>query len=74
MHNSSLVARYTKLKPSLNLKQRYFDIFEYRHGMSDGVPHTLAETGEKFGVSGTRAQQIEARVAYEMEQLEKLEA
>lgn len=63
-----LINRYLRLKSMFNVRDRYFDIFEYRHGVTDGVSHTLAETGKRFGISGTRVDQIEARVLYEIEQ------
>lgn len=65
--NKSII-RYQVNKHLLLLKDRYFDIFEYRNGLTDGTKHTLEETGKKFGISGGRAGQIEARVWYEVEQ------
>ena len=63
-----LLHLYEKVKPSLKLKERYFEMFEYRYGLADGVRHTLNETGARFGISGNRANQLIARVKYEIEQ------
>jgi DNA-directed RNA polymerase sigma subunit (sigma70/sigma32) len=57
---------YQDKKHLLKLKERYFQIFEYRNGITDGVKHTQKETGDKFGISGNRIGQIEARVWYEL--------
>ncbi|MBU6427106.1 hypothetical protein KGQ27_02590 [Patescibacteria group bacterium] len=57
---------YKDKKHLLKLRARYFEIFEYRNGISDGSRHTQKETGVKFGISGTRIAQIEARVWYEV--------
>ena len=37
------------------------DILEMRHGLKDGVFHTLEDVGEKFGVTRERIRQIEAK-------------
>lgn len=64
-----LIRKYRSEKYRLgHLRPRYLEIFEYRIGIADGSPHTQRETGEKFGVSSTRAAQMEARVRYELEQ------
>ena len=57
---------YQNKKHLLKLSERYLAFFEYRNGLTDGTKHTLKETGEKFGVGGTRARQIIARVEYEL--------
>lgn len=65
-----LVEKYKTEKHRLgHLQPRYLEVFEYRTGIADGAPHTQKETGKKFGVSSTRAAQLEARVKYEIEQL-----
>ena len=64
-----IVGKYNACKSQLKLLPRYFDFFEYRYGISDGKIHTPEETGEKFGVSGSRARQITARVEYEVERI-----
>lgn len=65
-----LVEKYKNQKHRLgHLQSRYLEVFEYRTGIADGARHTQKETGKKFGVSSTRAAQLEARVKYELEQL-----
>lgn len=65
-----LVEKYKLEKHQLgHLQSRYLEVFEYRTGIADGARHTQKETGKKFGVSSTRAAQLEARVKYELEQL-----
>jgi DNA-directed RNA polymerase sigma subunit (sigma70/sigma32) len=65
-----LVEKYKTKKSHLgHLQPRYLEVFEYRTGIADGARHTQKETGKKFGVSSTRAAQLEARVKYEIEQL-----
>lgn len=42
-------------------------MFEFRNGLTDGVCHTLKETGQRFGgISGNRVRELEARVIYEV--------
>jgi RNA polymerase primary sigma factor len=43
----------------LSLKER--KILEMRHGLNDGVTHTLEEVGLEFGVTRERIRQIEAK-------------
>ena len=43
----------------LSLKER--KILEMRHGLTDGVTHTLEEVGKEFGVTRERIRQIEAK-------------
>ncbi|PIP04058.1 MAG: RNA polymerase sigma factor RpoD [Candidatus Yonathbacteria bacterium CG_4_10_14_3_um_filter_47_65] len=43
----------------LSLKER--KILELRHGLIDGVMHTLEEVGKEFGVTRERIRQIEAK-------------
>ncbi|MEN9912936.1 MAG: hypothetical protein RLY66_344 [Candidatus Parcubacteria bacterium] len=57
---------YQDKKHLLKLSERYLEFFEYRNGFTDGIKHTFKETGDKFGVGGTRAGQIIARVEYEL--------
>lgn len=66
---SDLNKKYLAAKSSLGLHPRYFEVFEYKHGLTDGKPHTLKECGAHFGVSSTRIAQIEARVLYQLEEI-----
>ena len=42
-----------------DLPERERKILELRFGLSDGVPHTLEEVGEEFGVSRERIRQVQ---------------
>ena len=67
MQTKNITEKYLGYKSSLGLKQRYYDIFEYRNGLTDGKVYTQRETGEKFGIGPTRVRQIEARVVFEVQ-------
>lgn len=66
-----IIEKYQKFKNRLNLKPRYLRIFEFRQGINDTKPHTLKESGERFGISPGRIRQIVTRVLYELEKLAK---
>ncbi|MCE9628709.1 MAG: hypothetical protein K8Q91_01810 [Candidatus Vogelbacteria bacterium] len=67
--NPSLIKKYTSHKKELKFLPRYFEIFEFRNGLTDGNFHTQEETGRKFKISATRVYQITARVEYEVEKI-----
>jgi RNA polymerase primary sigma factor len=54
----------------LSLKEK--KILEMRHGLNDGVTHTLEEVGLEFGVTRERIRQIEAKAHEKIRQHEKI--
>lgn len=48
-------------------------ILEMRHGLVNGVTHTLEEVGKEFGVTRERIRQIEAKAHEKIRQNEKVE-
>jgi|TARA_Y100000310_G_scaffold63585_1_gene59028 RNA polymerase primary sigma factor len=46
-------------------------ILEMRHGLEDGIYHTLEEVGKEFGVTRERIRQIEAKALEKIRQHEK---
>ncbi len=43
-----------------------------RHGLEDGVQHTLEEVGKEFGVTRERIRQIEAKAHEKIRQHENI--
>ena len=54
----------------LSLKER--KILEMRHGLNDGITHTLEEVGKEFGVTRERIRQIEAKAHEKIRQHDKI--
>lgn len=62
-----------QVKEILNdLPEKERKILELRHGLIDGVQHTLEEVGKKFGVTRERIRQIEAKAHEKIRQHEKV--
>jgi RNA polymerase primary sigma factor len=47
-------------------------ILEMRHGLNDGITHTLEEVGKEFGVTRERIRQIEAKAHEKIRQHENI--
>jgi RNA polymerase primary sigma factor len=54
-----------------DLSEKERRILEMRHGLMDGVTHTLEEVGQKFGVTRERIRQIEAKAHEKIRQHDK---
>ena len=54
----------------LSFKER--KILEMRHGLVDGITHTLEEVGKEFGVTRERIRQIEAKAHDKIREHEKI--
>ena len=54
-----LADQLREILDELSPKER--EILKLRHGLEDGIYHTLEEVGKKFGVTRERIRQIEAR-------------
>ncbi len=62
-----------QVKEILNdLSEKERRILEMRHGLDDGIQHTLEEVGKKFGVTRERIRQIEAKAHEKIRQHEKV--
>jgi RNA polymerase primary sigma factor len=62
-----------QVKEILNdLSEKEKRILEMRHGLDDGIQHTLEEVGKKFGVTRERIRQIEAKAHEKIRQHEKI--
>ncbi|MFA6338792.1 MAG: sigma-70 family RNA polymerase sigma factor [Candidatus Paceibacterota bacterium] len=55
-----------------DLSEKERKILELRHGLIDGIQHTLEEVGRKFGVTRERIRQIEAKAHEKIRQHEKV--
>ncbi len=55
-----------------DLPEKERKILELRHGLIDGVQHTLEEVGKKFGVTRERIRQIEAKAHEKIRQHDKI--
>ena len=55
-----------------DLSEKERRILEMRHGLDDGIQHTLEEVGKKFGVTRERIRQIEAKAHEKIRQHEKI--
>jgi RNA polymerase primary sigma factor len=54
-----------------DLSEKERRILEMRHGLVDGIQHTLEEVGKKFGVTRERIRQIEAKAHEKIRQHDK---
>ena len=55
-----------------DLSEKERKILEMRHGLMDGITHTLEEVGKEFGVTRERIRQIEAKAHEKIRQHEKI--
>lgn len=55
-----------------DLSEKERMILSMRHGLDDGIQHTLEEVGKKFGVTRERIRQIEAKAHEKIRQHEKI--
>jgi len=55
-----------------DLPEKERRILEMRHGLTDGIQHTLEEVGKEFGVTRERIRQIEAKAHEKIRQHEKI--
>jgi RNA polymerase primary sigma factor len=64
-----LTEQITNILDDLSPKER--KILEMRHGLLDGIYHTLEEVGKEFGVTRERIRQIEAKALEKIRTHEK---
>ena len=55
-----------------DLPEKEKKILELRHGLVDGITHTLEEVGKEFGVTRERIRQIEAKAHEKIRQHDKI--
>lgn len=55
-----------------DLPEKERRILEMRHGLMDGIQHTLEEVGKEFGVTRERIRQIEAKAHEKIRQHDKI--
>lgn len=55
-----------------DLSEKEKKILEMRHGLNDGITHTLEEVGKEFGVTRERIRQIEAKAHDKIRQHDKI--
>ncbi len=55
-----------------DLPEKERRILEMRHGLTDGITHTLEEVGKEFGVTRERIRQIEAKAHEKIRQHDKI--
>ncbi len=62
-----------QVKEILNdLSEKERKILELRHGLTDGIQHTLEEVGKQFSVTRERIRQIEAKAHEKIRQHDKI--